>query len=188
MKKKSRILLVDDEPNIRVLLTAILQSKGYIVDCAEDGFAALHSIQTNLPDLIVSDLRMPNMNGFELLAVVRNKFPEMPIIAISGEFVGERIEGGLADAFFQKAHYSPSDLLAAVENLLEGRRPVFSGEQEIPVWAPTGDAPVMLTCNECLRSFPIDPCGEHRNNQNEIQCIFCGVLLRFRLLAVTKPA
>ncbi|HTC91822.1 MAG TPA: response regulator [Terriglobales bacterium] len=189
MKKQFRILLVDDEINIRVLLTAIFQSKGYVVDCAEDGFAALRSIRTAVPDLIVSDLRMPNMNGFELLAVVRNKFPEMPTIAISGEFVAERIEGVLADAFFQKAHYSPTDLLATIEDLLAGRRPVFAAQREIPVWAPTGDAPVMLTCNECLRSFPIDPCGAHKNDQNnEVQCIFCGVLLRFRLLAVTRPA
>jgi len=181
-------LLVDDEPNIRVLLMAIFEANGYIVDCAEDGFAALHSIRAAVPDLIVSDLRMPNMNGFELLAVVRDKFPAMPIIAISGEFVGEQVEGVLADAFFQKAHYSPSDLLATVEDLLEGRRRVLPEQQGIPVWAPIGDAPVMLTCNECLRSFPIDPCGIHKNDQNEVQCIFCGVLLRFRLVAVTKPA
>ena len=188
--KEFRILLVDDEPSIRVVLSAVLRSGGYVVDLAEDGFGALRSIQAAIPDLIISDLRMPNMNGFELLSVVRTKFPQMPVIAISGEFVSNQVEGVLADVFFQKGSYSPADLMATVETLLKSApMPAnrMTNTSGIPVWAPTGDAPIMITCTDCLRSFPIDPCTEGQT-RGETHCIFCGAALKYRLLAVTRSA
>jgi CheY-like chemotaxis protein len=184
----SNILLVDDEPNIRLLLSAVLQSKGYSVDCAEDGFVALRKIRLAVPDLIISDLRMPNMSGFELLAIVRTEYPDVPVIAISGEFVSEGVQEVLADAFFQKSHYSPSDLLDKVAELLTRPRRLAAQKKGIPVWAPTGDASVMVTCTKCLKSFPIDPCDEIRSSQHEIECVFCGALLQYRLLAITRSA
>src|SRR5579884_2755066 len=184
--QKKRILLVDDEPNIRVVLGAILQSKGYEVSVAEDGFAALRSIRKSVPDLIISDLRMPNMNGFELLAIVREKFPAVPVIAISGEFVGEQVEGPLADLFLQKGSYAPDEMLDAVRNLL-AKPHMLRNRHESSVWAPTGDAPVMITCSECLKSFPLEPCDDDARKSNQIQCIFCDAVLQYRLIAITKP-
>jgi two-component SAPR family response regulator len=67
-------------------LSAVLEQAGYVVDVAEDGFEALKRMQHRMPDLVITDLRMPNMNGFELLSVIRKRFPELPTIAISGEF------------------------------------------------------------------------------------------------------
>jgi len=165
-----------------------LESKGYVVDTAEDGFAALRKIRACVPDLLISDLRMPNMNGFELLGIVRSEYPQTPIIAISGEFVGERVEGVLADAFFQKGHYSPPDLLAKVGELLAKPRSMTEQAQKAPVWAPTGNSPVMVTCTKCLRSFPIDPCDESQSVQHEVRCIFCGAMLKYQLLAITRSA
>lgn len=183
---KNRILLVDDEPSIRLLLSTILESSGYIVDVAEDGFAALKQIQQTVPDLVITDLRMPNMNGFELLSVIRHRFPDLPTIAISGEFLACHIdEGPLADAFFQKGSYSIPEFLARIEALVGGgsARPTRKS-RTTAVWQPTGSGPVMLTCTECLRSFPIDPSGGRSPYPAEVDCIFCGARLHVQLVAV----
>jgi CheY-like chemotaxis protein len=186
--EKRKILLVDDEPSIRLVLKAVLESVGYAVTTAEDGFVALRAIRNDMPDLLVSDLRMPNMNGFELLAVVREKFPRLPVIAISGEFVGDQVQGLLADLFLQKGSYSPQEMLHAVGELIdkpfeERTHAQVSGS---PVWAPTGDAALMVTCSECLKSFPLEPCEDHTKKSNEVQCIFCGSTLQYRLVAITR--
>jgi CheY-like chemotaxis protein len=185
--EKRNILLVDDEPSIRLVLKAVLESVGYAVTTAEDGFVALRSIRNNVPDLLISDLRMPNMNGFELLAVVREKFPKVPVIAISGEFVGDQVQGLLADQFLQKGSYSPQELLHAVETLIESSYEERTARHAngTGVWAPTGDAAVMVTCSECLKSFPLDPCDDPAPKP-EIQCIFCGATLQYRLVAITR--
>jgi CheY-like chemotaxis protein len=86
---KYRILVVDDDPMVRETSGLVLMKQGYEVRTSEDGFSALIKLRTALPDLIISDLRMPNMSGFELLSVVRRRFPQIPVIAISGEFDAE---------------------------------------------------------------------------------------------------
>jgi CheY-like chemotaxis protein len=152
---------------------------------AEDGFIALRKIQQSMPDLVITDMRMPNMNGFELLSVIRTRFPELPTIAISGEFLAVHIEeGSLADAFFQKGNYSMPEFMGKIADLLS--RPIKrkAKSHPSPVWAPTGDAPVMLTCTACLHSFPIDPCEGPTPYPKNTNCIFCGVQLDVQLVAV----
>jgi CheY-like chemotaxis protein len=69
--------------------------------------------------MIISDLQMPNMNGFEFLSVVRQRFPAVPVIVISGEFSGVSVpESVLADAFFPKGSYKPADLFEKISELL----------------------------------------------------------------------
>ena len=179
-----KILLVDDEPNIRLVLGAVLEQAGYSVEVAEDGFVALRQVQRSRPDLVITDLRMPNMNGFELLSVLRTRFPELPTIAISGEFLAVDVqEGPLADAFFQKGNYALPDFLERIAALL--RAPVQRKEhKQAPVWAPTGDAPVMLTCTSCLRSFPIDLCEGASPTPRRTNCILCGEQLDIQLIAI----
>src|SRR5271157_2711759 len=95
-----RLLVVDDEPSIRDLIQTSLSMEGYEVRVAQDGFDALAQMRGALPDLILTDLKMPNMSGFELLSVVRTRFPQIPTIAISGEYQPPVAElGVLADAF-----------------------------------------------------------------------------------------
>lgn len=101
-----RILFVDDEPLLRQVAQVTLEAKGYEVLCAEDGFGGLLALKRSLPDVIISDLRMPNMNGLEFLSVVRRRFPSIPVIVISGEFSGLNVpESVLADAFFPKGGF-----------------------------------------------------------------------------------
>jgi CheY-like chemotaxis protein len=77
-----RILVVDDEPSIRETARQILESQGYEVLTAADGLDGLHALNKSLPDLIVSDLNMPRMSGFEFLGIVRKRFPHIATIAV----------------------------------------------------------------------------------------------------------
>lgn|SRR6476659_6168177 len=65
-----RILVVDDELSILKTSAAVLGTRGYEVRTAVDGFQALAELRRSLPDLVISDLRMPNMSGFELLPLL----------------------------------------------------------------------------------------------------------------------
>ena len=184
-----KILVVDDEPSIRFVVGAILEQHGYSVEVAEDGFAALRKMQETMPDLVITDMRMPNMNGFELLSVLRTRFPGLPTIAISGEFLACHIDdGALADAFFQKGNYSVPEFLDKISALLRSPREQHAKrEQPSPLWTPTGDAPVMLTCTNCLKSFPIDPC-DGNNFPKQMNCLFCNANLEVQLVAVGMTA
>jgi len=178
-----RILVVDDDEQIRRVSEAVLSGRGYEVRTATDGFEALALMRRALPDLIVSDLKMPNMSGFELLSVVRRRFPQMPVIAITGEFEGAgNPEGLLADAFFHKGQYSPEQLFKEIQSLLEQSpiRPYLFKHDKAPVWIPRNGSYVVLTCTECLRSFSITE-EEAENGSREVPCIHCGTQIRFRL-------
>lgn len=120
----NRILLVDDEPSIRVVLGAVLEQAGYVVEVAEDGIDALRKLEAAVPDVMITDLRMPNMNGFELLSSVRERFPGLPTMAMTGEFQARDVnqERPIADAFLQKGSYSVPQLLATISQLLAGTR------------------------------------------------------------------
>jgi len=114
-----RILVVDDDLLIRETVKLILESEGFEVLTAEDGVEGLHSLSKSLPDLIISDLNMPHMSGSEFLAVVRQRFPQIATIAMSGAFSsGEMPVGILADAFLQKGSYTSRELPHEVRTVL----------------------------------------------------------------------
>ena len=79
-KKKGRVLVVDDEPSARSALETLLTGEGYVVETAEDGAAALEIVAERPPELIVTDLQMPRMDGMELLAKVRTENPAIPVV------------------------------------------------------------------------------------------------------------
>ena len=157
---KYRILFVDDEQVVRETSALVLTKLGFEVRTSEDGFAALVDLRLALPDLIICDLRMPNMSGFELLSIVRRRFPQIPVIAVSGEFVGEGPTGLIADAFFTKGQYRPESLVAKITELIQ-RSPMRSQTikpDRAPVWVPVSERGyLVLTCTDCKRSFSIPP-------------------------------
>jgi CheY-like chemotaxis protein len=114
-----RILVVDDEASNRELISEMLASEGYNVVTAQDGLDALNQLAEPLPDAIISDLQMPRMSGFEFLAVVRRKYPDVSLIAISGEFAGNEVPPGVpADAYLEKGSFSFDQLLTKITDLL----------------------------------------------------------------------
>ena len=179
---KYRILFVDDDVALRESSALILKTFGYEVKTAEDGFQALVELRFALPDLIVSDLRMPNMNGFELLSIIRQRFPHIPVIAVSGEFVECEPTYLLADAFLQKGQYRPDELAAKIVELIEHSplRPQIQKPEKAPVWVPLNDnGYFVLTCPECLRSFS-EPRTESTEEIAEAECPACMTKVRFR--------
>jgi CheY-like chemotaxis protein len=184
------LLIADDEPSIRQSLSHALTEIGYRVRSAEDGFAALRKIQDEIPDLLVSDLNMPNMSGFELLSVVRRRFPAIRTIAMSGSFSGNEVSSGVAaDAFYQKGS-SIGALLRIMEALPQIERDALQpSSPDAPLWIHRNshdfspDAQVTITCPECLRTFPQILGTGYLKRKTE--CIYCRSTIYY---AIVQPA
>jgi DNA-binding response OmpR family regulator len=177
-----RLLVIDDEPPSRDLLQSSLSKQGYEVCVAKDGFAALAQMRGALPDLIVSDLKMPNMSGFEFLSIARRRFPQIPTIAVSGEFHPPVAPlGVLADAFLVKP-FRFEELLAKIADLLRDAppRPAIKRDRA-PVWVPRNGEYYVITCIDCLRSFSIPAEKSIRllRELRTLECIFCDAQLQF---------
>jgi DNA-binding NtrC family response regulator len=83
MDTKARILIVDDEPNARSALVELLRDEGYSVEAAADGFKALGKMDEFAPDLVLTDLKMPGMDGVDLLKRVRERDANVPVIVMT---------------------------------------------------------------------------------------------------------
>jgi CheY-like chemotaxis protein len=197
---KHLILVVDDEPSIRQSTALLLSASGYEVSTAENGFDALLQLERVTPDVIISDLNMPQMSGFEFLSVVRRRFPEIPVIAISGAYEsGDHVPGGIiADAFYGKGRHRPEELLRTIAELIQTAtaRAVDHHRQSAPVWIPRngkdskGVPFIVLTCTHCLRSFPLSVLREDVQEIQETPCLFCAHPVRYIIdfsLAVSSP-
>ncbi len=79
-----RILIVDDEQHISFILQNILEDAGYDISTADNGISALEVIKRRKPDLIITDINMPYMDGLSLLEIVRNIHPEIKNIIMTG--------------------------------------------------------------------------------------------------------
>jgi|CZKL01.1.fsa_nt_gi CheY-like chemotaxis protein len=143
-RKCYRILLVDDEPNILDSMAMVLRSTGYDVTTAKHGTEALRKLELGPPDLLISDLNMPEMSGFELLSQVRLRYPTVQLLAISGIYDagGLAPEGVVADGFYAKGRNRPEKLLGTVAELIGKRRvPVSeSSVSQPPILLPAASA------------------------------------------------
>lgn len=102
---KKKILIVDDDEVIRSLLENFCKFSGYEPILASDGKQALDLVISDCPDIIITDIHMPFMNGFQLLRAVKRMYPELPIIFITAfahfrRFYADKT--ARADAFFEK--------------------------------------------------------------------------------------
>jgi CheY-like chemotaxis protein len=196
---KRRILVVDDEPTVRETLAKMLRAAGYDVATAENGFEALLQLKRVLPEVIISDLNMPKMSGFELLSVVRRRFPTVAVIASSGAYAHEVVPSGvIADAFYAKGGSHPETLLSTVAGLIRtsASRANAHQKEQAPVWIPrngkdsNGISYIVLTCTECLRSFPVNVTQEINPEVLQTPCFFCPNTVRYIVdfsLSVASP-
>jgi CheY-like chemotaxis protein len=185
-----RILVVDDEPSIREGAREILESGGYEVLTAVDGLDGLHALSKSLPDLIISDLNMPRMSGFEFLAVVRERFPHIATIAVSGEYIASGNPSGvLADAFLQKGHYTFKELCREIAKLLAAS-PIRSERQKsdiAPLFVPRDEAGyLIITCPKCLRPNRLEAMSLN-GGLHETPCQSCGTPVRFEINHEIEP-
>ncbi|GEM_PF-337464 len=184
---KCQILVVEDDQSVRETVAMSLMAAGYDVVAAEDGFSALSQLRKNLPDVVLSDLDMPGMSGFELLSVVRRRFPQISTVAMSGAYVGEKVPlGVIADGFFAKGGLS-KNLLRTIRGLLLTARTRKSDHSRecAPVWiARNGNDSaampyVVLTCAECLRACPMNLTEGTTGEILEIPCRYCHSINRY---------
>ena len=137
-------LVVDDKECIRTSMSLVLQSLGYSVRSAEDGQSALREIRRESPDILLSDLKMPGMSGFELLMNVRRLFPAIQVIATSGSFSGNEVPRSvLADAFYPKGS-SVSVLLQILRSLPQMHRRRFEPSLATPHPGPSNELLFLL--------------------------------------------
>jgi CheY-like chemotaxis protein len=113
-----RILVVDDDPDVRLIFKLILESAGYHVSEARNGIAALILIRDSPPDLVVTDMVMPGMDGQELIGRIRadERTARVPILAVSGH-PGSLEQASGADAVLNKPIDRPR-LLAVASTLI----------------------------------------------------------------------
>jgi CheY-like chemotaxis protein len=181
-QQNDRVLLVDDEPLVRKFISGYLVAAGYVVRVAFDGLDALEKLRTGLPDLIISDLKMPRMSGSEFLDIVRKRFPQIPVIVISAAATDEIPEGLAADAHCQKNGFGYEQLLQTVSDLT--RKPPLRTAPP-----PVGNGPVqarwdgmgnyIVCCEDCLRVFSAPRIFHMGQDEKSTTCVHCGKVVQF---------
>lgn len=188
------ILVVEDEAVTRSLLSHILIAQGFCVRSAEDGFAALRMIRSCVPDMLLSDLNMPGMSGFELLSVVRKLFPQIHVIATSGAYSGSDVPKGIAaDSFHEKAS-GMEHLFELIGKRMRCSHATFCSERmPTPQWVsleyrmPFESNHVLIHCPECLRAFR-QAIEDVNTDIRETSCRYCGGQVAYAVALAIKPA
>ena len=126
MSTETKVLVIDDEPTIRQVVAITLRKHGYTVHTATNGAEGLELARKKLPDLIISDVRMVLVDGYEVLAAIRNNpsTASIPFILVTSLASPERMRRGMelgADDFLPKP-FTPAQLVGAVEARLQKQR------------------------------------------------------------------
>ena len=112
-----RVLLVDNEPRNRKIVAEFLREQGYQVEEANDGISALQLLDEKNFDLLICDLLMPRMSGFDLLTEIKSRSLSMPVILITG-YPEALVEKGLGDLPRFTKPFNLYDLLHKVKDLV----------------------------------------------------------------------
>jgi CheY-like chemotaxis protein len=188
------LLIVEDEPDTRFLLSEIFMMRGYKVRTAGDGFAALAMIRVRSPNLLLSDLNMPGMSGFELLSVVRRLYPLIYVVASSGAYSGTHVPNGIAaDGFHEKATGMTSLISLILTGADQTPSSLPSQRMTTPQWvnlqeaAPSESRHVLINCPECLRPFQQSVEKVNAEIRN-VRCRYCGGRVDYAIAFAVKPA
>jgi len=117
---KPRILIIDDEAIVRISCKKCLEPEGYDVDSAENGIAGLQLVKSNTYDLILTDLKMPDMDGIEFLSTIRETHPKTKVIMITGYSTAEHAEQAMKSGAYNyiEKPFTPEILVKAVKDAL----------------------------------------------------------------------
>lgn len=118
---RPRVLVVDDSPLVRGLVASLLSGIGFEVEEAPDGSDALDTLARDDVHLVISDIEMPKMNGFDLLRRVRAQWPQLPVVMLTtrGSSEDRRLASSLgANAYVVKSHFEQGHLVSTVRRLL----------------------------------------------------------------------
>jgi len=121
-KLGKRILVAEDDPNILRQIEFNLQSNGYVIETAQTGADALKQLMTNKPDLLITDIMMPEMDGYELVSSLRSdeQLADLPVIMLTARTQDEDVAQGYnsgTDLYLTKP-FNPTELLAFVQRIL----------------------------------------------------------------------
>lgn len=119
-----KILIVEDDKFLRELIVAKLSKEGYVVVETADGEEGIKKIKEENPDLILLDLILPGIDGFEVLSQIKNDptVSSIPVIILSNLGQREDIERGLslgAKDYLIKAHFTPGEIIEKIKDTLE---------------------------------------------------------------------
>jgi DNA-binding response OmpR family regulator len=117
----ARILVVDDDPAIRQLLTDVLEMEGYEVTLAVDGIAAVRAVKAASPDFVVLDVMMPGMDGFEVLSTIRAQDGEpVPVLMLTAAAEPDADSRAWANGvdFYLAKPFSPDAVLDLIDSVL----------------------------------------------------------------------
>lgn len=132
--KKYRILIVDDESRVRKVLIDILQFQGYDTSEAFNGEDALEKIEKNIPDLVISDINMPGMDGFQLFSVIQQKYPDIRHILMTSYDVDRYIsiirKYNIGNILTKGAELNLAEVTGYIKSILSGD--IFGLERYFP--------------------------------------------------------
>jgi CheY-like chemotaxis protein len=115
----TRVLVVEDDQDTRSVLKLIFESRGYRVDCAADGWAGLIDIAARAPDLVILDLMLPGMDGWQVLDRIK-MLPRRPAVVVLSAYLDRaRAEAAGVQACIEKP-FTSADLVAKCEQVLSG--------------------------------------------------------------------
>mgnify|MGYP003492898127 FL=1 len=141
LKDNKKLLLIDDDPNLILLVKDYLEFRGYNVDTAENGREALELLDNLVPDMIICDVMMPEMDGYTLVKHIRQEpvTNRIPVLFLSAKGQSQDRVKGLnegADVYMSKP-FEPEELVAQVESSLKQIKRWESGRPKGLDGAPT---------------------------------------------------
>jgi CheY-like chemotaxis protein len=190
VSSRPELIIVDDESSIRTTLSLVFTELGYSVRSASDGFSALALIHECEPNILLSDLNMPGMSGFELLSVVRRIHPTIHVVATSGAFSGKSVPHGIAaDAFYEKAS-GLSSLFDAIKQAAQSDSTIRRSSDGATLiwmsptrWLASDDFYILMGCPRCLRAFP-KATTDKQQLVCETECFHCRATISYAIVPI----
>jgi CheY-like chemotaxis protein len=179
------LLIVDNDPAMCGLFFRIFTGLGHHVRCARSNFLALHHLQQHIPQIILTDLHLPETPGIEEMCVVRYRDPDIHVIATSRASAEARLQSGFPSAPLDSQNINLAYLINMINlGTLPGQpnrglgEPIWIAPQTTSAKAPDG---TLIHCPECLQPSPLTIMNED-SLIHQSCCIHCLAVLYFILV------